>query len=83
LLKLPVPVTVAVNCTCVPIVAAFGETAIELIDAELNIAVTFALELITTAQTLEFDVDVHPDQEEKTLPPAEDGAVSVTVVPAA
>jgi hypothetical protein len=28
LLKLPVPVTVAVNCTCVPMMAVFGVTVI-------------------------------------------------------
>jgi len=31
LLKLPVPATVAANCTCVPITALFGDTAIEVI----------------------------------------------------
>lgn len=30
LLKLPVPVTVAVNCCCVPIIAVLGETETEV-----------------------------------------------------
>lgn len=82
LLKLPVPVTVAVNWTWVPIVAVLGEIAIEPIDAVLYFAVTVVLEFMTTVQTFALGDAVHPDQEEKTLAPDEEGAVSVTLVPA-
>jgi hypothetical protein len=85
-LKLPVPATVAVNWTCVPMVAVagLGVTVTDVMAGPVDVvklAVTVALAFITTVQVTVLAV-VHPDHEVKVLLPELEGAVSVTVVPA-
>jgi hypothetical protein len=82
LLKLPVPVTAAVNCTCVPMVAMFGVTVMAVMAPALKAAVAVVSALIVKVQTSALEVGVQPLHPVKTLPPAEEGAVSVTVLPA-
>ena len=81
LLKVPVPTTVAVNCTCVPMTAMFGDTSIEVIADPLYVAVAVVLAFIVTLQVTVVAV-AQPDHETKLLAPDATGAVKVTDVPA-
>jgi hypothetical protein len=66
------------NCTCVPITAAFGVTAMVGAVKEATMVV-FAFNV-----TLQVTVvaEVHPDQELNVWEPAFAGAVTVTAAPA-
>jgi hypothetical protein len=76
---LAVPFTVAENCTWVPMVA-FSGLGVTTTVGTTYVAVTVVLAFRVTLQVTVLFV-VHPVHAEKLLPPAVEGAFSVTAVP--